>query len=1244
MSKEIDYRKPIYINSFAADELIFNTLRGTHVKAVKYDGSLPVSLDCLKIRELCGKSHKKEFPKAFYELGKKKQKTFCDAVINVEFPKKGDFTDVDTIREDLNTILNALKKTLKSGNPEKLPLYITKEDFDSRCKRRDVRKIADNFPTKELQNNYFEFLFVFGKNQNLWKEFKKDKPGSEDKGKEHERLITVKERYHFGQTDLKIKEIKVSVKGTEIKIRVKLRNDTVGPVTIPALFYLCRENENGSGSYKALGKYESEEVDIPKGKDLSIRAALDIRDIMESSDDGKSFIVYEGVYRLFLVDKKNPLPLVSLELGERIDSSTKHENPGWTYFGGDGDIFESNPDTDPPLFLDVEKQLTFKKCGKKYGELLKDGCKELIEKDFKDLFSETARSRLSEAGKDLRCRAILYANGFDFEKDGVVRHYVMYKRSASKSKTGSCLFIWDKLYEEMKQWTWMKKYFEESDNINKYDLTSMKAYEALTLSNIENSFDLGPENILIIDEPKGDNVKGNRRTVCLVKDDEELAIKTKEDCLSCTNKECREKVFEYKNKIWDGQALLDQSVFEKVNGKEKHGMMLLRNHFFKACAFNAKITEYYRKNKISDVYDMFGKRHKAKDIRLIITPDSLKYLKFAKDLYEEKTVGNRKISPKEQAYEHWRSNLKTNRFGIVKYDKPADKSGRHNVGYQILNTLPLDAGDMEELFEHEKKYIQSLWKYDDLFMKIMPKETAKGIYIRKMYEMHGKDFLKTDEYNNYKKQTIDDIKKRLRHGSIDLKGEILTLCSMPYEMLEYSGLTPSKRKITPLLENNEAFIDSDGMKDGDPITLCRYPHLSSGAVCGLKYRNRNEYKRWFNLRNTGDSSSIVIISPYESNIMVKLGGADFDSDTALYLKEAVLQKAAQELTKSDGITKKLCGRFQPEEDGLPVAIACEELEGRDKTFYLSKYDQAKLDHELSNTQVNIGSISNDIQLFNSYLWEGLLSDRDDEYCQTIYECILKMSVLNELEIDRAKHSIEKPLSAFHDEIMKTEYGKGKDRKPILEVYSSGKKVRTKVGTQKGYKEYVREQNTYYHPAFLYENKKDRGTKNIAKRKDKYWNCPPDHLSKLAAGLKKEKDCSDNVKKEVIFNYNAVKGKADYGQENKLKELLKTAVIGLDKLNRRRHKTGEESDERENIRTGFINDIDRMKSIRPKTIAAIVRDATCMKNEDEYYDEFFYINRYAVLGLLLMAEEDKEGGPIWDVFQKFQIIDAPTGKK
>ena len=672
--------------------------------------------------------------------------------------------------------------------------------------------------------------------------------------------------------------------------------------------------------------------------------------------------------------------------------------------------------------------------------------------------------------------------------------------------------------------------------------------------------------------------------------------------------------------------------------------MLLRNHFFKACAFNTRISEYYRENKIRYVYDMFEKRHNAEDIRLIITPDSLKYLKFAEDLFEEKEDGEPGSSAKAQAYKHWKSYLKTNRFGIVKYDKPPNKNGRHKVGYQILNTLPLNANDMKELFEHEKEYIRSLWNNDDLFMKIIPKETAKGRYIMKMYEMFEEDYLKTDEYNSYKRQTIADIKKRMRHGAIDLRGEMLTLCSMPYEMLEYSGLTRSKRKnhtIKPLLKNNEAFIDSDDMAEGDFITLCRYPHLSSGAVCGLKNRVCYEYKRWFNLRNTDGSSGIVIISPYESNIMVKLGGADFDSDTALYLKEDVLQKAAWELTKSDGKMKKLCGRFRPEGDGLPVAIACEALEGRTKIFSLSVYDQAKLDHSLSSTQVSIGSISNDIQLFNSYLWEGLLSDGDDEYCQTIYGCILKMSVLNELEIDRSKHSIELPLAQFHGEIMKTEYVKGMERKPILEVYSSCRKIRLK----RGQLEYSREQNVYYHPAFLYENKKDRRTGNIALRKDKYWNCPPDQLSKLAAGLKKDPAGPDKnkEKKKVIFRYIDVKGKADFDQEKKLKELLKTAVRGLDELDRRRHKTGEESDERENIQTGFINALYKMKSIRPKTVAAIVRDAACMKNEDEYYDEFFHKQKYRILGLLLMAEEDKADDPIGAVFQKFQIIDIPTGK-
>ena len=48
-----------------------------------------------------------------------------------------------------------------------------------------------------------------------------------------------------------------------------------------------------------------------------------------------------------------------------------------------------------------------------------------------------------------------------------------------------------------------------------------------------------------------------------------------------------QKQTEITNDIWDGESLLDENVFK--NGYEDKHMLLLRNKFFKSCAFRTKL-------------------------------------------------------------------------------------------------------------------------------------------------------------------------------------------------------------------------------------------------------------------------------------------------------------------------------------------------------------------------------------------------------------------------------------------------------------------------------------------------------------------------------------------------------------------------------------------------------------------------------------------------------------------------------
>ena len=204
----------------------------------------------------------------------------------------------------------------------------------------------------------------------------------------------------------------------------------------------------------------------------------------------------------------------------------------------------------------------------------------------------------------LEIREHLYTHGFDI--DGV--HYVRYKRSAGASRDGRCLFIAEPLNADKMAWSSCGL---SADGIA--DQASWQAYIALTLSSIENVIKLPKKSILII----RDRVSRFTENVVCVKETDGHDLKAEEE------------ETEIENVIWDGEALLEAEIFNE-NGYGGHGMMLLRNRFFKTCAFNTNMQDWFFDNDIKYVSQLAGytTARDIKDVKLVITESSVKYLKF----------------------------------------------------------------------------------------------------------------------------------------------------------------------------------------------------------------------------------------------------------------------------------------------------------------------------------------------------------------------------------------------------------------------------------------------------------------------------------------------------------------------------------------------------------------------------------------------------------------------------------------
>lgn len=161
----------------------------------------------------------------------------------------------------------------------------------------------------------------------------------------------------------------------------------------------------------------------------------------------------------------------------------------------------------------------------------------------------------------------LYKNGFVC--NGV--KYCRMKRSTGSARVGKCLFINETLFKPILNFSSGEIRLEEGQEI---DLAAYEGYIALPSSSIIDILPIKPENILLIDD-----FDSTFKEKVIETHDENGWLKTSE-------KEC-----EITNTIWDGQSLMDISLFGEYT---EYGMVLLRNLMFKSCCFNCNIQQWFK--------------------------------------------------------------------------------------------------------------------------------------------------------------------------------------------------------------------------------------------------------------------------------------------------------------------------------------------------------------------------------------------------------------------------------------------------------------------------------------------------------------------------------------------------------------------------------------------------------------------------------------------------------------------------
>ena len=518
-------------------------------------------------------------------------------------------------------------------------------------------------------------------------------------------------------------------------------------------------------------------------------------------------------------------------------------------------------------------------------------------------------------------RNLYYNNGVDVEyitrdRNGNIKkretiHYKMLFRSTGKAKKGTCMFIRDKLYKKARNFLYMGI---EPSNDNPM-IVELSAYAPLVASGIVGRIKINPKNILVLKDV-------DRFFTTNV-----ISVETDE------NKHCLAKrIDEYKlkNTLFDGQALIDSSIFPEWG----NGYILLRHHFCKMAAFNTNIQKFF-KDYFGDNYhtatvtDMFGVEHFVKDIELITTDNAMKWIKF------------------DKSYDYWCEKVYENNcmFGIVKTAHESKLGSVQKMSYQMVNSLDIDI--MENVVQASEDYVIELKTNDEVFLDYLRKNTnfSNDYDVLVALCEHNPDFIRSEYFRDRRKTIIKTYILNMKSGKIIQDADNLTLIGSPYAMLLYATCGDESIVDTDdtfCFEKDTVQCYTERFDDGEYLALFRSPFNGKYNLVYAHNTYDNRFKNYFNFGN-----QIIAVNMIGTDVQDRANGCDMDSDFFYATnQQAIVEHARKCYLKYPTIVNNI-----PKESNR---------------YHNTMDDYALIDNNLAKSQTDIGESSNLAQIAQTY--------------------------------------------------------------------------------------------------------------------------------------------------------------------------------------------------------------------------------------------------------------------------------------
>lgn len=541
--------------------------------------------------------------------------------------------------------------------------------------------------------------------------------------------------------------------------------------------------------------------------------------------------------------------------------------------------------------------------------------------------------------------------------------YRMLMRSPGKAKKGDCVFVREELltiardYLTMGLWDRMPQ--------ENADIVSLSAYSTLITASALDYIHIPLKNILIVRDQEvstilpGLTVDVDESSHCYVKKEEQCEII---------------------NTLWDGMGLIDDSIFPEDQGMD--GFIYCRSHFFKSCLFRGDVVQYFIDYYKEDyptaaVMDMFGNKVKVSDIRVIVTENSIKWMKFERLMKEYPEDNDSK------AYKYYRHFMKKDgeMFSIVKTGHESKWGELQRSSYQINNSLPTTDKDiLAKVAQTSVDYYNRMVQDHDAFMEHLKRTSGNKYSVGNMLialDEWNHDFRYTDYFKKKKSEILSEFKnKRLKLGKILQNGDNLVICGNPLALLkQVTGEGYSSEKC---FDTHRKGIEcyTSRFPDGQCLAGFRSPHNSSNNIVHLINRYPQELMRYF----PELGQHVIVINGIGTDVQDRLNGQDLDSDS-VYVTDQ------EEIVK---LSEKAYLEYPTIINRIPLKNS--------SLYNMDMASFAEMDYKIARSQNDIGTTSNLAQLALSYYFDGRAADREGELQDIFVIC----SVLAQVAIDSAK--------------------------------------------------------------------------------------------------------------------------------------------------------------------------------------------------------------------------------------------------